>query len=282
MIGFSFDQIAQGKTMKLTQLAPVGYEDVAYFQAKARKGVRSGVFTLTVLNNGGGAEKDAKEGKEMKWCYLRTYDVDNAVWKDDGRWVRNEDSVVITTENDVTFTSGQGFWFEVSASAYPSGTAADKYTLVNSGEAVLEARAIPLRSGNTGVAIPLSATVKLTQMAPVGYEDVAYFQAKARKGVRSGVFTVTVLNNGGGAEKDAKEGKEMKWCYLRTYDVDNAVWKNDGRWVRNEDSVVITTENDVTFNPGDGLWVEVSASAYPSGTAADKYTLQFPGIEDED
>ena len=278
MIGFSFDQIAQGKTMKLTQLQPVGYEDVAYFLAKARKGIKSNIFTLTVLNNGGGAALD-NDGKQMKWCYLRTYDTDNAVWKDDGRWVRLSDSVEITTENDVTFTSGQGFWFNVSANAYPSGTAANKYTLVNSGEAVLESRSILLRSGNTGVAVPLSAAVKLTQLKPVGYEDVAYFQAKARKGIKSNIFTVTVLNNGGGAALD-NDGKQMKWCFLRTYDTDNSVWKNDGRWVRLSDSVEITTANDVTFNPGDGLWVNVSANAYPSGTAADKYTLSFPGIED--
>ena len=280
MVGFSFDQIGQGKTMKLTQLAPVGYEDVNYFLVKARKGVKTGIFTLVVLDNGGGTALD-KDGKEMKWSYARTYDVDNAKWQDDGRWVRTSDSAVITTENDVTFDAGQGFWFNVSGNAYPTGTAADKYTLVNSGEAVLEARAVPLRKGNAGVAVPLSAAVKLTQLAPVGYEDVNYFLVKARKGVKTGIFTLVVLDNGGSTALD-NDGKEMKWSYARTYDVDNATWQNDGRWVRSSDSAVITTVNDVTFNPGDGLWVNVSGNAYPTGTAADKYTLEFPGIEDED
>ena len=280
MTGFSFDQIGGSKTMKLTQLAPVGYEDVSYFTVKARKGVRSGIFTLTVLDNGGGTALD-KDGKPMQWCYLRTYDVDNAKWLNDGRWARPIDGVVITTENDVTFDAGQGFWFNVSPAAYPTGTAATKYTLVNSGEAVLDSREILLRQGNKGVSVPLSAAVKLTQMKPVGYEDVNYFLVKARKGVRSGIFTLTVLDNGGGTALD-KDGKAMQWCYLRTYDVDNAKWMDDGRWARPIDGVVITSENDVTFNPGDGLWVNVSPAAYPSGTAADKYTLQFPGIEDED
>ena len=121
--------------------------------------------------------------------------------------------------------------------------------------------------------------IYLSQLAPVGYEDVSVFtDTKKGDGGVKGQFTIKILTSTGGQAYDEKTGVAKSWSYFRTYPKATKTWSNDGCW-KDKNGTVMTGENDITFETGDGLWVDVAAGAYKSGE--EKYYLSFPGIDDK-
>ena len=276
MVGASFATIGEKNGIYLSQLAPVGYEGVSVFtDTKKGDGGVKGQFKIKILTSTGGQAYDEKTGVAKTWSYFRTYPKATKTWSNDGCW-KDENGTVMTGEKDVFFANGQGLWFDVAAGAYKSGT--EKYSLNNAGEAILDANSVLLRNGSTGVAIPLSASVKLSQIKPTGYENVSVFtDTKKGDGGVKGQFKIKILTSTGGQAYDEKTGVAKTWSYFRTYPKATKTWSNDGCW-KDENGTVMTDENDITFESGDGLWVDVAAGAYKSGE--EKYYLSFPGIDD--
>ena len=277
MVGASFATIGEKNGIYLSQLAPVGYEDVSVFtDTKKGDGGVKGQFTISILTSTGGQAYDEKTGVAKSWSYYRTYPKSTKTWSNDGRWL-DQSGTEIKGDADVFFANGQGLWFDVDAGAYKSGS--EKYSLNNAGEAILDANSFLLRSGSTGIAIPPSASVKLSQIKPVGYEDVSVFtDTKKGDGGVKGQFTISILTSTGGQAYDEKTGVAKSWSYYRTYPKSTKTWSSDGRWL-DQSGTEIKGDADVTFESGDGLWVDVDAGAYKSGE--EKYYLSFPGIDDK-
>ena len=108
----------------------------------------------------------------------------------------------------------------------------------------------------------------LSKLTVNGYKDVSTFQSE---GVLA-QFHIVVLDSHGGTALD-KDGNERAYDF---YDV-----KEDGEWLgpvwyQGEETEIV--DDDVVFEPGEGLWVGVDPIAYPTGE--EKYTLIFPGIDE--
>ena len=277
MVGASFATIGEKNGIWLSQLAPVGYESVSVFtDTKKGDGGVKGEFKIKILTSTGGQAYDEKTGVAKSWSYYRTYPKATKTWSDDGRWV-DQSGTVVKGDADVFFENGQGLWFDVANGAYKSGT--EKYSLNSAGEAILDANSVLLRSGSTGVAIPLSASVKLSQIKPTGYESVSVFtDTKKGDGGVKGEFKIKILTSTGGQAYDEKTGVAKSWSYYRTYPKATKTWSDDGRWV-DQSGTVIKGDADITFESGDGLWVDVANGAYKTGE--EEYYLSFPGIDEK-
>ena len=278
MVGASFATITAKGGIYLSELTPVGYEDVDYFHklSKGKGGVK-GEFTIKFVNSSGGIETidGTTTGKSKSYAYYRTYT--SAGWQNDGRWVR-ADGTEVKDANDVFIDNGIGLWFDVATGAFPSGVTVN-YKLTNSGEALLDAATVDLRRGSKGIVSPVSKTIYLSQIKPVGYENVDYFHklSKGKGGVK-GEFQAKFVNSSGGIETvdGTPTGKSKSYAYYRTYT--SAGWQNDGRWVR-ADGTEVKGANDVEIKIGEGIWVDVATGAYPAGVEVD-YKLEFPGVDE--
>ena len=261
MIGASFNKVS-GDGMALQDLQPVGYENVSYFTEDMEAVM--GEFSIKILNNGGGQAYD-KEGKEAAYYFNRSYDSSEGKWLDDGVWtyLNGEEP------DNIVFDNGEGLWFYVSPDAYPEGS--ESYSLMNAGEALLDAGSVPLRQGSKGVVATLSAAVPLQKIQPTGYEAVEYFTTDMEAVM--GEFSIKILNNGGGQALD-KDGKEAAYYFNRSYDTAEGKWLDDGVWTYLNGEV----PNNIVFELGEGLWVYVSPDAFVEGS--EEYYLEFPGIDD--
>lgn len=140
---------------------------------------------------------------------------------------------------------------------------------------------VTLRSGAlaTGASFNTIASkgMKLSQILPSGYLSLAYW-ADGKRGGFKDMITLTVLDAYGNVSKDKfDKGRCFKWRH--EWDKTNK-WAAKGYWYRNGDPTdIISTENDETFDPGEGLWVEVAGGAYASATkaTADQYKFTNNG-----
>ena len=258
MIGASFNKIGS-EGMTLEDLIPVGYEKVAYF-TDDDTGVM-GEFEIRILNKNGGLATD-KFGNDADYYYNRT--IEGGVWQDDGYWSYLSGD---PAEN-IVFDVGEGLWFDVSADVF-ADVPANQYTLENAGEAFLDGGLVPIREGSKGVVAPLSTAVPLQSILPKGYEEVSYF-TDDDTGVM-GEFEIRILNKNGGLDTD-RFGNDADYYYNRT--IEGGVWQDDGYW----SYLSGDPAEDIVFEMGEGLWVDVSADVFVEGT--EEYFLEFPGIDD--
>ena len=56
-----------------------------------------------------------------------------------------------------------------------------------------------------------------------------------------------------------ENGKEKNYAYYHTYDYDGGEWENDACWKQGSTKIL---DDSVKFDPGEGLWFYVAASAY--------------------
>ena len=259
MIGASFNKIGT-EGMALQDLAPTGYENVEYFTEEM--GGVMGEFEIRILNKNGGQALD-KDGNDADYYFNRTY-LGEGEWDNDGLWTYGSGE----EPDNIVFDVGEGLWFNVSGDAYPDGT--EEYTLMNAGEALLDGGAVSIRNGSKGVIPPLSTAVPLQSIYPTGYENVEYFTEEM--GGVMGEFEIRILNKNGGQALD-KDGKEADYYFNRTY-LGEGEWDNDGLWTYGSGE----EPDNIVFELGEGLWVNVSGDAYPDGN--EKYYLVFPGIDD--
>ena len=144
---------------------------------------------------------------------------DSKGFKTDG-WYKS--TTLITTENDVFFPVGTGLWF-----GGKSG-----YSLRTAGEVITATQTFNLIDGNTMIANPYPAPVKLTSFI-MGTGDDTKVTAS------TGVMIQILDKDGYGTDS---------YVYHKG---DSKGFKTDG-WYKS--TTLITTDNDVTFQPGDAMW----------------------------
>ena len=99
MNGNSFIGIGETQGLRLTALEPKGYEaNQDIIDAEGTMG-EFNIQTLTKLGR-----------TDKLYSWVRSYDVDNEVWNDDGHWTLNGVTIVPGSENDPVFGVGQGLW----------------------------------------------------------------------------------------------------------------------------------------------------------------------------
>ena len=276
MTGSNFDKITKAG-MRLTDLRPTGYEDITYWSTGKGNGKFNDIVTITLLSYQGKALRE--------WKWLASYNKDTSTWNE-GYWYDAADTsktpIVPGSDADHEFEVGEGLWVNVDPNAYSKPSpkpAADKYKLVNSGQAMLDSQTIPLRSGRKGIIAPLSRAVRLTEIKPTGYEDITYWSTGKGNGKFNDIVTITLLTYQGKALKE--------WKWLASYNKDTSTW-NSGYWYDVADTsktpIEPGTEADYQFDLGEGLWVNVDPNAYSKPSpkpAADKYLLSFPGLDED-
>ena len=279
MVNPSFLQVGNSKIARLTDIKPTGYENLTYWKTGKGNGFNDKV-TVAVLSKTGSTADDPKfEGKKLIWSWKHAKGFANP-----GYWVRMGETTAIVagSDEDYQFTPGEAVWANVVAGAYggSTGAGADQYSLQNSGEAMLESGTFTLRSGNIGVGATLSRAVRLTEIKPIGYENLAYWKTGKGNGFNDKV-TVAVLSKTGSTADDPKfEGKKLIWSWKHAKG-----FANPGYWVRMGETTAIApgSDEDYQFKLGEAVWANVVAGAYggSTGAAADQYKLEFPAVEDD-
>ena len=277
MVNPAFLNVGNGKIVRLTDIKPTGYLDVSYFEGSRQKGFNDQV-TIAILAKDGATATDPNTGKQLKWAWQHAKPFAN----NHGYWVRMGEATEIKPgdENDYQFKPGEAVWADVAPGAYTGPKVAeDKYSLQSSGEAMLDSRTFTLRSSSIGVGAPLSRAVRLTEIKPVGYLDVSYFEGSRQKGFNDQV-TIALLAKDGSTATDPNTGKQLKWAWQHAKPFAN----NHGYWVRMGEATEIKPgdENDYQFKLGEALWADVAPGAYTGPKVAeDKYMLEFPAVEDD-
>ena len=163
------------------------------------------------------------------------YTVDSYVWTDEGGENWDQTGWVDGDNNivtDVSFAPGQGLWVFGSASTQGLQAAG----LVGKSDVV-----VSLRAGASGVGNPFPVSINISDILPEGEDTYNHVE-------------IQTLDNAG-------------------YTVDSYVWTDEGGenwdqtgWVDGDNNIV----TDVSFAPGQGLWVYGSSSAQK---------LRFPAPE---
>ena len=163
------------------------------------------------------------------------YTVDSYVWTDEGGENWDEIGWVDGDNNivtDVSFASGQGLWVFGSATTQGLQT----FGKVGTSDIV-----VTLRAGATGTGNPFPTSVNISDILPEGDDTYNHVE-------------IQTLDNAG-------------------YTVDSYVWTDEGGenwdetgWVDGDNNIV----TDVSFAPGQGLWVYGSSSSQ---------TIRFPAPE---
>ena len=119
-------------------------------------------------------------------------------------------------------------------------------------------------NGNSFIGIGETQGLRLTTLSPKGYEanqDLIDGEGTA------GEFNIQTLT------KLGRTDKIYKW--VRTYDVDNEEWNDDGHWIVGSETVVPGSANDPVFGIGQGLWIAAPDYAEDDG-AEYSMTAKFP------
>ena len=251
MKGNSFIGIGENQGMRLTALEPKGYEanqDILDAEGTA------GEFNIQTLT------KVGKTDKIFYW--VRTYDVDEEKWNNDGHWTYNGATVVAGSVNDQLFKAGSGLW--TIAPDWAEDDGAD-YTFTDAGEvSTNDVKWVFNIGGATACANPYPVGIRLSSLIPVGYEnnqDLIDAEGTA------GEFNIQTLT---------KVGKTNKIYYwVRSYDVDEEKWNDDGHWTADGAAVVPGSANDPVFGIGQGLWIIAPDYAEDDG-AEYSMTAKYP------
>ena len=95
----------------------------------------------------------------------------------------------------------------------------------------------------------------LTQIVPVGYLDSSAYIGNKKTGCK-GQIVLQILTPQGKVKTDAN-GDEMEFYWYHT--AKSGVWNDDACWKQTKSGVLttITTENDIPFAAGQGMWIAV-------------------------
>ena len=219
LVGAAFTNVGKDSIM-LSDIKPVGFYAN---EQMLEDGYTDNDFQIYILKSNGGNEA----------VYGWYQENDGEVWDEEsGEW-----------SGELELKPGQGLWF--NCNVYEDG-----YTLSNAGEALVEARNIPLRAGFSPIVIPLSCGCKLSDIRPIGYYNNAQMLEDC---YTDNDFQVYILKSNGGNEA----------VYGWYQENDGEVWDEDSaEW-----------SGDRTFQAGDALWV--NCNVYENG-----YSLSFPGLDD--
>ena len=279
MVNPSFLKVGDGTIARLTDIKPTGYENLAYWKTGKGNGFNDKITVAVLAKNGATADDSKFAGKKLKWSWKHAKGFANP-----GYWVRMGETTEITpgSEEDYQFKPGEAVWADVVAGAYIPDTkaSADQYSLQNSGEAMLESGTFTLRSGSIGTGAPLSRAIRLTEIKPIGYENLAYWKTGKGNGFNDKVTVAVLAKNGATADDPKFEGKKLKWSWKHAKG-----FAQPGYWVRMGETTAIVpgSEEDYQFKLGEAVWADVVAGAYIPDTkaTADQYKLEFPSVEDD-
>ena len=289
MVSPAFLNVGAGTITRLTDIKPTGYENLAYWKTGKGNGFNDKV-TLRVLSKSGSTEKDPNdETKNLHWSWKHA-----KTFASPGYWVRYGESTAIVagSSDDYQFKPGEAVWADVAGGAYSVGQGGkdfscpdDQYKLQSSGQAMLESGTFTLRPGSIGVGATLSRPIRLTEIKPIGYENLAYWKTGKGNGFNDKV-TLRVLSKSGSTEKDPNdETKNLHWSWKHA-----KTFASPGYWVRYGESTAIVpgSADDYQFKLGEAVWADVAGGAYSVGQGGkdfscpdDQYKLEFPSVEDD-
>ena len=251
MNGNSFIGIKETQGLRLTALEPKGYE--ANQDLIDGEGT-SGEFNIQTLTKLGATDK--------AYIWVRTYDVDNGEWNDDGHWQIGTTTITPGSENDVLFKAGQGLW-----TAAPDWADDDDavYSFTDAGRvSTNDVKFVFNVGGFTPCANPFPVGIRLSSLIPTGYENN---QDLIDGEGTSGEFNIQTLTKLGATDK--------AYIWVRTYDVDNGEWNDDGHWQKGTEIITPGSANDPVLDVGQGLWIAAPDYADDDG-AEYSMTATYP------
>ena len=214
-VGYATTDLITGNKAVCAQFKTIGVNGVYLTQIE----VDTGTDTKVTASTGVKIQiLDADGYKDKMYTFHKG---DSKGFKTDG-WY-NEANQLITTANDVFFPVGTGLWFGGKAG----------YSIRTAGEVITTAQTFDLIAGNTMLANPYPAPVKLTSFIMGTGSDT---KVTASAGVK-----IQIL--------DADGYKDKMYTFHKG---DSKGFKTDG-WY-NEANQLITADNDITFQPGDAMW----------------------------
>ena len=251
MNGNSFIGMGETQGMRLTALEPKGYE--ANQDLKDAEGT-TGEFNIQTLT------KLGKRDKIYRW--VRSYNVDDEEWNNDGHWTYDGAVVTPGGASDALFKAGSGLW-----TAAPDWADDDDavYSFTDAGEvSTNDVKWVFNIGGFTPCANPYPVGIRLSSLIPVGYENNQ--DLKDAEGT-TGEFNIQTLT------KLGKRDKIYRW--VRSYNVDDEEWNDDGHWTADGAAVVPGSANDPVFGIGQGLWIAAPDYADDDG-AEYSMTAKYP------
>ena len=250
MNGASF--LSMGKAgMNLTDLVPSGYEGNQDLKDAEETRGEINIQTLTKLGK-----------TEKTYMWVRSFDVDEEKWNDDGHWIVDGVAVSKGDKNDALFTAGKGLWIAAPGYAEDDGAV---YSMTDAGEVnTNDVKTVLNEGGFAACANPFPVGVRLSSLIPVGYEGNQ--DLKDAEETR-GEFNIQTLTKLGKTEKT--------YMWVRSFDVDEEKWNDDGHWIVDGVTVVPNSDNDPIIPAGQGLWIAAPGYAEDDG-AEYSITFKFP------
>ena len=251
MSGNAFVGLNEKTGIRLTDLVPKGYEqnqDIIDAEGTTSE------FNIQLLS------KLGKTNKTYFW--VRTYDIESNAWLDDGHWTLEGKTIVSGDENDALFTAGQGLWI---AAPDWAGDEDAVYSFTDSGSvSTNDVKWVFNVGGFTPCSNPFPCGIRLSSLIPMGYEENQ--DILDAEGTTS-EFNIQILTKLGKAEKI--------YFWVRTYDVENEKWLDDGHWTFEGKAVVANSDNDPLLEAGQGLWIAAPDYADDDG-AEYSMTARYP------
>ena len=239
---FTFSEVgATAKKLMLTDIKVVGYQDSAYWQGKYQC---PNIYLKKLMTSG---------ATEVTYIWVDLFDEEIEGEWDGGHW-EIMDGDPITKENDVEIPAGQGFF--VQADNIRDCTA---YSFLVNGEVIKGSYAAEmLPGGRLTLGNMMPAATKLTKVEVQGYQDSAYWQGKYQC---PNIYLKKLMTSG---------ATEITYIWVDLFDEEIEGEWDGGHW-EIMDGDPITTENDVTINPGQGYFVQADQIR-----DCKAYTLVFP------
>ena len=231
----------------LSSITPTGYENNA--DLKDAEETR-GEFSIQILTAYG----------ELLSMYKWVQSYDGSEWVDDGHWLDPSNATIVPGgANDLLLAPGAGIWFSAADVSDDDPEAA--YSEISSGSVNTNDVTVTLVPGGCGAfGNPYPVAIKLSSLVPTGYQDNEdLIDAEETRGE----FSIQLLTAYG----------ELLSMYKWVQSYDGSEWVDDGHWLDPSNATVVPGgANDLTINPGDGLWI--SAPEHAGDDEAD-YTITF-------
>lgn len=235
----------------LSSITPTGYENNTDLKDAEET---LGEFNIQLLTSTG--------AMLATYGWAQTYDASEEKWNDDGHWIDpSMEDVVPGGANDLLLAPGAGLWFQASDVSDDDSEAT--YSEVSSGQVSTNDVTITLVPGGFGAfGNPYPVAVKLSSLVPTGYQDNEdLIDAEETLGE----FNIQLLTSTG--------AMLATYGWAQTYDSGEGEWNDDGHWIDpSMEDVIPGGANDLTINPGDGLWIQAADKA---GDDEATYSITF-------
>ena len=236
----------------LSDLKPTGYLE----NSELIENGTDADFTIQILNDRGTAIA----------TYMWKHTTKKSKWNEDGHWMDPsfEDVIPHQEGSDYFFKAGVGLWTTSPEKSEDDLEA--KYQIISSGAVTEESVTWTLSKlgGAVAVANPYPLSFLLSSLTPEGYLDNTELIANGT----DADFTVQLLNQRGTAIA----------TYMWKHTTKKSKWNEDGHWMDPSfEDVIPGGENDLSIEPGQGLWVTAPEHSEDDMEADYTITVNFPG-----